>query len=361
MPPRERARYQGYLASIFMASSALGPVAGGWLTQHFGWQSVFLVNVPLGALAAVLALRLPGGPPSGGRIRFDWPGLVLFAGFVVALLLALERAQRITFAALPGVVGYLVVAGTALFLLLRQERRTASPLIPVGLLRHPAIWRADAMGACAGAIIVSSVTFMPVYLQVVRGVTPGMVGLLMLPLTVGIACGSLLTGRLISRTGRTAIFPSVGQAVVCVCWVFLAAAAAGVPTPWLPAVFLLMSLAAGTTMPVVQITVQVTGGPKNLGASSASVQFSRSIGAALGTALVGAVLFAVLAVRDPAMAALFAEVVQRGPAVLDTVSAASRTLLASEIALAFRAAFLTVAGFSFMALLLAWAQPMRRL
>ena len=361
VPGRERGRYQGYLASVFMVSSTFGPVAGGWLTQHWGWQSVFLVNLPLGLVALVLALRLPEGGARADRIRFDWLGLVLFAGFVIPLLLALEQAQRISAAAAPAIVGLVTLATGSLWLLLRQERRISGPLIPVALLRQGAIWRADAMGACVGATIVSGVTFMPIYLQVVRGAAPSEVGLLLLPLTAGIACGSLVTGRLISKTGRTAIFPSIGQAVVTGAWLFMAFGAGWVPTHVLPVVFLVLSMALGTTMPVVQITVQTVAGPKNLGAASASVQFSRSIGAALGTAAVGAVLFAVLASHDPKVAGLFADIVQRGPALLDSLTADVRAMLASEIAGAFRAAFLTIACFSTTALLLAWSLPVRRI
>ncbi len=361
VPPRERGRYQGYLASIFMVSSTFGPVAGGWLTQHFGWQSVFLINLPLGVLAAVLALRLPNRMPPRSKLRFDWLGLVLFAGFVVALLLALERGQRISYAALPAVAGLVALAVASLWLLLRQERRTNMPLIPVSLLRLPAIWRADAMGACVGATIVSCVTFIPIYLQVVRGATPGMVGLLLLPLTAGIALGSLLTGRMIARTGRTAVFPSFGLISVTLCLLFLALGAGLLPTLWLPAVFLVLSVSLGTAMPVVQTTVQMVAGSKNLGAASASVQFSRSIGAALGTALVGAILFAVLAAIDSGAAALFAELVQRGPVVLDGLDAAQRAVVATEIGSAFRAAFICIAVFSGTGLVLAWSLPVRRL
>ncbi len=361
VPPRERGRYQGYLASIFMVSSTFGPVAGGWLTQHFGWHSVFLINLPLGVVAAVLALRLPNRTPPRSRLRFDWLGLVLFASFVVALLLALERGQHISYAAIPAVAGLVGISVTSLWLLLRQERRTNMPLIPVSLLRLPAIWRADAMGACIGAIIVSCVTFMPIYLQVVRGAAPGRVGLLLLPLTAGIAFGSLLTGRMIARTGRTAIFPSFGLVSVTVCLVFLALGAGLLPTLWLPALFLVLSMSLGTAMPVVQTTVQMVAGPKNLGAASASVQFSRSIGAALGTALVGAVLFAVLTATDPKTAALFAELVERGPVVLDGLDAAQRAVVATEIGSAFRAAFMCIATFSGIGLVLAWSLPVRRI
>ena len=361
VPPRERGRIQGYMAAVFMMASTVGPVVGGWLTQHFGWASVFTVNVPLGLLAIVLVLRLPARPGSADRVRFDWLGLAFFTGFVVPLLLALEQAQRISWAAAAGIVGWTAVAVASLWLLLKQERRASFPLIPVQVLRHGAIWRADAMGACVGAVIVGSVTFMPIYLQVVRGIAPGRVGLLMLPLTAGIALGAMATGRMMSITGRTAIFPSIGQAVVTACLVFLALGADWLPTARLPWLFLVLSMAIGTTMPVVNVTVQAAAGPKHLGAASASVQFTRSIGAALGTATVGAVLFAVLSARDPAVAAAFAEVVERGPGVLEGMSAAARAGLAVEIAGAFRAAFLTIAVFSTIALLLAWSLPVRRI
>ena len=361
VPPRERGRYQGYLASIFMVSSTFGPVAGGWMTQHLGWQSVFLINVPLGLLAAVLALRLPDRRPPASRIRFDWLGLLLFSGFVVPLLLALERGQQMSAAAVPAIAGLVGLAVASMVLLLRQERRVSMPLIPVMLLRLPAIWRADAMGACVGAVIVSSVTFMPIYLQVVRGAAPGRVGLLLLPLTAGLAVGSLFTGRSIARTGRTAIFPSIGLIGVTGALLILAIGASSLPVAWLPALFLVLSLSLGTTMPVVQITVQMVAGPKNLGAASASVQFSRSIGAALGTALVGAVLFGVLALRDPATAELFVEIVERGPAVFDALTFAERAAAANEISIAFRAAFLCIAAFAGTGLLLAWSLPVRRI
>ena len=145
------------------------------------------------------------------------------------------------------------------------------------------------------------------------------------------------------------------------CWLRWRWAAPWIPLGWLPAVFLLISLTLGTAMPVVQMTVQVAAGAANLGAASASVQFSRSIGAALGTATVGAVLFAVLASHDAAVAGVFADVVERGPACAGHPARGARTLVATEIAGAFRAAFLAIAAFSLTGLVLAWSLPMRRI
>ncbi len=133
VPRRQLGRAQGVLAAVIVASSTFGPVAGGVLTQLSGWPAVFLVNLPLGLLAMLLALRLPLRPGTGGRGRFDWPGLALFAGLVVPLLLALEQVQHLDRATLPPALGGLGVSLLCLVLLLRQERRAAQPLFPLGV------------------------------------------------------------------------------------------------------------------------------------------------------------------------------------------------------------------------------------
>ena len=361
VPPRERGRYQGYLASIFVASSTFGPVAGGWLTQQFGWPSVFLVNLPLGALAAVLAFRLPRRAGSGARLQFDMMGVVLFAGFITPLLVALERMQTFDLAALPLVGALVALSAVALVLLLRQERRAAMPLLPLGLLRQSAIWRCDLMGACVGAILVGMVTFVPIWLQVVRGIGPGRVGLMLLPMTAGIACGSLFTGRMMAKTQRTAIFPSIGLAITAAALLGLAFAAPHLSNTTIPLLFLVYSISLGTAMPVVQLTVQLVAGRANLGAAAASVQFSRSVGGAFGTAIVGAVLFAVLSATDRGTASLFAQMVERGPVAMAALDAAHRAVVSTEIREAFRSAFLTVACFAGLGLAMAWTIPVRRL
>jgi EmrB/QacA subfamily drug resistance transporter len=361
VPPRERGRYQGYLASIFVASSTFGPVAGGWLTQHWGWPSVFLVNLPLGAVAAVLALRLPNRAGSGGRLQFDMLGVVLFTLFITPLLLALERLQQFNPSTLPVVVVLVALSIGSLMLLIRQERRAASPLLPLNLLRQSAIWRCDLMGFCVGAMLVAMVTFVPIWLQVVRGIGPSQVGLMLLPMTAGIALGSLFTGRMMARTGRTAIFPSCGLAITASSLLVLAFAAPRLSNVAVPVMFVVYSVSLGTAMPVVQLTVQLVAGRANLGAAAASVQFSRSVGGAFGTAIVGAVLFAVLSATDRGTATLFAEMVERGPVAMAGLDAAHRAIVSTEIRDAFRSAFLAIAGFASLGLVLAWTIPVRRI
>ena len=361
VPPRERARYQGYMAGVFVCSSTFGPVAGGWLTQHFGWHSVFMVNLPLGLLAMALAFRLPERAAAEGKFRFDFTGVVLFSLFIAPALLVLEQVQRMDAAAVPLMLGLGTLAVVALVLLMAQQKRAAMPLLPVALLRQPSIWRADAMAACIGASLVSMVTFVPIYLLVVRGTAPSQTGLLLLPLTAFIAVGSVATGRLIGRTGRTAIFPSCGLPVTALCLVVLGLFAQDLSLRQLPWLFALLAMSTGTAMPVVQLTVQMLAGPKQLGAAAASVQFSRSIGAAIGTAVVGAVLFAALGAADPQIGALFGRIVETGPAALAGLAPDRVAEVQGAIAGAFRAAFLTIACFAGCGAVLAWSIPVRRL
>lgn len=361
VPPRERGRYQGYNASVYVSASMFGPVAGGWLTQHWGWQAVFLVNIPLCLLAIALAFRLKPSVPVGGRLHFDFLGAGLFALFIAPALLALEQARRFEVEALPLAGLLLAVAALALVLLLRQERRATSPLLPVQLLKQSAVWRTDALAGASGAAIVALITFLPIYLSVVRGVAPGEIGLLMLPLTALTAVGSLMTGQIIARTGHTAIVPSIGQGVCACLVVVLALTGHALSNAQLSVLLGGIALSSGTAMPVVQVTLQLLAGPKQLGAASASVQFSRSIGAAMGTAIVSAVLFATLAAMDGEVAALFGRIVQEGRAALAGFAPARAAEAEAEIREAFRAAFLTVAALSALASALAWSIPLRRI
>ena len=361
VPGRERGRYQGYLAAVYACASTFGPVAGGWLTQQMGWQSVFWVNIPLGVVAVGMAMRLPVRNVAPGRLHFDFLGVALFSGFIAPALLMLEQVQRLDAQAIPLIALLGGAAALSLVLLLRQERRAAHPLLPITFLRQSAIWRTNAMAACVGATLVSMITFVPIYLQVVRGTSPSDTGLLLLPLTAFIAVGSMITGRTISKTGRTAAIPSYGLPVVCLSLIGLALFAPRLSLFELPFLFAVIALHNGTAMPVVQTTVQLLAGPGQLGAAAASVQFSRSIGSAVGTAMVGAMLFGTLTAMDTSTAHLFGLLVEEGPRALAGIAPARLAVVQAEIGQAFRAAFLTIAAFAGMGALLAWSIPMRRI
>jgi EmrB/QacA subfamily drug resistance transporter len=361
IPPRERARYQGYLAAVAVGANTFGPVAGGYLTERFGWQSIFLINVPLGIIAVLLTRGLPNRVPERPNWRPDPAGLLFLTIFVATTLLALEQAQQVDPKALPWVGGLFATAVIALMLLVRQETRAPSPLIPLALLRRPTIWRSDALAACHGAALVSLITLLPIYLMVVRGYPPSKTGLLLVPLTLGIGTGSLVTGRLVSKTGLTTVFPALGLALVTVNLALLALWAHAMSTTALAWFLLWNGVFMGTVMGVVQVTVQSASGALRLGEAAASVQFSRSIGAAMGTALVAAILFAVLSVKNPETARAFATMVQHGGQIASSLPSPARDAVQADIAEAFRAAFLSIAAFTTLGFFLAVAIPLRRI
>jgi EmrB/QacA subfamily drug resistance transporter len=361
IPPRERGRYQGYLAGVAVTSSTFGPVAGGYLTQAFGWQSIFLINVPLGLVAAFLVLRLEARPGDRRRTTFDIPGLVLFIMFVSPVILALEHVQRMDARTLPTAFGLLAFGILSLVLLLWQEQRSTAPLLPPRLFRRPSVWRSDGLAACHGAALVSLITFVPIYLRAVRGASPAETGLLLLPLTFGIGLGSMITGQLVTRTGRTAIYPAYGLAAATAGLLFLAFDLSRLSLGQMPWLFGFIALCMGTVMAVVQITVQTEAGPQLLGTGAAMVQFSRSVGAAFGTAAVAAVLFSVLIATNRDTASMLGAIINQGPEAIAALPAARQAIVQSEIADAFRSAFLTIALFTSAGTWLAWSMPLRRL
>ena len=361
VPPRERARYQGYLAAVAVSANTFGPVAGGYLTEHFGWRSIFLINIPIGLCAVALTWRLKNPKVERLPWKADPGGLVLFTILVVTVLLALEQIQHVDLNALPLGAGLFAISLFAAAWLIRHENRAASPLIPLRLLKQPAIWRADTMAACHGAALVSLITFLPVYLVSVRGIPPSTTGLLLVPLTIGIGTGSLVVGRLVSKTGLTTIFPVYGMVVATICFVVLAMFASIMGL--IPLAFLLLVVGAsmGTVMAVVQVTVQTVAGQARLGEAAASVQFSRSIGAGFGTALVATALFATLAIKNPEAARAFAAMIENVKHVGPALPASRQAAIQSDIADAFRVAFLVIGGFTLAAFFLALTNPLRKL
>jgi MFS family permease len=361
VPPRQRGSYQGYLSANIVAGTTIGPIMGGFITQAWGWQAVFFAYLPVGLAALVLLTRLPPGERGSGAARFDLFGVVLLTGFIVPLLLMVSQLQTLSPAALPGLGALLALTIAALATLLWQQRRTSAPLLALPLMRIPEFWRSTLMGACSGASLTAMITFLPIYLQVVTGASPAQSGLLLIPLTGAVSSGSVLTGWLISRTGRTAIFPAVGLAITAVSLIALAIWAPSLSRVQLSWLLALGGVTQGSAMITAQITVQAVSGSRQLGAASASVQLSRSLGSAFGAAAAGAVLFGLLALLDPDTAALFTDMVRRGPGVLDALTPARQALVQAQIATAFRGVFVTVACFSCIIVACAATLPMRRL
>ena len=331
---------------------------GGLLTHQFGWRFALAVTIPLALIALVLTLRLPKVPSRGTVANFDAPGLIFFAATVVLLLLAVQQLEGIARSGSPFPMLFLLCGGAVTFTLLgRREERAASPLFPLPVLSHPAIWRGACFAACHGATYVSLVAITPLYLIAARGLDANMVGLLLLTLTMGVGLSSMITGHLVSRTGRTMIFPSVGGTLLTVLLLIFAWRSPSLSTWQLPMFYFAISLCVGTVMGVLQVTVQYVAGPENLGVAASTVQFSRTLGASLGTSLVGAVIFISLQSGDGRAAEAFAMAL-RGAMELPADQALQ---IRDEMLAAFRPGFLTVAAFAAIGCLMGWSNPVRRL
>lgn len=341
VPARERGRFQAWIAAIFTGASALGPVLGGFLTEEFGWRSIFMLQLPLALVAAWLTVtRLTNtakGSPHG--FAFDWWGQVLFSLFVAPALLALDQARRMAVTPLLVALGLAMVAGLALWLLLRQERRAPDPLLPLNLLGDATIWRANLMTGLVNGAFVGSIAFLPIFLVTVRGLSPSEVGLALLPLSACSGFGALMAGTGLARTGRTMLWPAIGLTLAGLALMGVAIGAGVVSMPVLAVLLAIASIGFGSSFPMVQVTVQVAAGRERLGSATASVQFSRSLGAATGTALLGAVLFGALVVAPGDAAGLFVALVNQGAGALAELPPATRALFQAELLDAFRALF----------------------
>lgn len=361
IPPRERGKYQGYNATVFVTAAALGPVIGAVLTAQFGWRSVFFINIPVGILAFVMAFRLEN---RRGRRSDDWAfdygGLFFFVSFIVPLLIALEQVRRFNLGSLLIIAMLIGISVISLVLLVRQERRVVAPLMPIKLMRQRAIWNAQLMIACHGATMTALIAFLPLFVRV-RGIG-GIhdVGWLLLLFSASIAGSSILVGRMVTRTGKTMIFPGIFQFFATLLFVFFALFAADFSLRGLFVSSSLLAIAMGATMTVTQVTIQSQAGRRNLGAASGSIQLARTVGAVFGTALFGTLLFATLALRDPQAGAMFGQILNAGPEALTGVSEVRKAAVMGGIVQGFSYAFFMLAAVSAMATVLAWTNPVRR-
>ncbi len=290
VPPRERGRYQGYISGIFAVASTAGPLLGGLLTEFASWRWIFLINLPLAAAAAAMSQRGLRRLSAGhAEARFDLPGALLLMAAITALMLAVSRIGaapgwwRAPGLHLAGAAA--VVLGTAFVL---WQRRAAEPVLPLRLARSAVMRVAMAIVVLSTMVLFAGVVFLPLYLQRVGGVGVSVSGAMMLPLMLGATAGSLVGGRLVSRTGRYKALPVAGLAVAtAVLAAFGLAMPGGAP---LLALMAVLGAALGQVMPVVTVAVQNAVERRDLGAATAVIGFFRSLGAALGVAAFGALL-----------------------------------------------------------------------
>lgn len=290
IPPRERGRYMGYMGAVFGTSSVLGPVLGGWLADGPGWEWIFWLNVPIGAVALVVtsyALKLP-------HVRrdhvIDWWGAGVLVAGVSSFLLYVSWAGPDHGWLSGGSLGLLAgsVVLTAVFIAI--ELRATEPIIPMDLFRNSIFATTNAMAVVVGIALFGAIIFVPLYLQIVMGMSPTTSGLGMLPMVVGLFSSSIPSGSWVSRSGRYRPLPTVSMVVVFGSLLLLSTLDAD-SAYWQVGVYMFVfGFGLGLTMQLLTVIVQNSVDVRHMGIATSTVTFFRTLGGALGASVFGAVL-----------------------------------------------------------------------
>jgi EmrB/QacA subfamily drug resistance transporter len=356
--PRQRGRYQGYLQLVFTLAGVLGPLLGGLLVELGSWRWVFYGNLPVGAIALVIIATRLELPAARTERAIDYPGAALFVTGVVCLLLVTEfGGQRYAWTSTP-TLG--LVAGAVVLLLAFAwwERRAAEPILPLRLFRNSVFLVVTVTFFLATSALFAVVVFVPVFLQIVVGVSAVGSGLLILPMTLGVTAATIVSGRLIARTGRYKFFPVIGLVIASVGVFLLSRVSPG--TSWLTVslCMLLFGCGFGLVTQVLVIAVQNGAERRDIGVATASANFFRSLGGSIGTAVFGAVFVAGLS----GYSGVDAHSVQASPGAIRNLAGPARAALVNGVAHATDLVFLVatpVAVLALLAVFLLKEQPLR--
>lgn len=295
LPARQRGQAQGLLGAVFGVSTVIGPLIGGFLVQALSWHWIFFANFPVGLLAlAVLHFALP-------NVRRESPVKLDIAGaFLLATILSVAvLVSNLGGSVLPWGGGELIglvalgLAAVAGFILV--ERRAAEPVLPLGLFTNNTFLVVNSVGFMVGVAMFSTITFMPLYLQVVQGVSPSVSGLFLTPMMAGLIASSTAAGRVMSRTGRYKWMPVLSSALLALAMLSLSTLTAG-SSLWLVALsMVLVGLGLGPVFSIGVAAIQNDIPASMLGVGTASANMFRLIGGAIGTAAFGALFSSNLA------------------------------------------------------------------
>ncbi|MHA7146426.1 MDR family MFS transporter [Arthrobacter sp. TmT3-37] len=291
VPARERGKYMGVMGGVFAIASVAGPLLGGWFTEGPGWRWVFWINIPLGLLALAGAAFFLKLPRRGGKPRLDLGGMVLIAIATTCLVLfatwggsKYEWTDPITVALIAGTI----LAAVAFVLV---ERRTAEPIIPLHLFKDRNFNLTTIAGLLIGVTMFGAIGYLPTYLQMAFSVNATESGLLMIPMMGALLVASVVSGQLVSKTGRYKWMPIAGSIIVAIALALLSTLTPEQPLWEICAYLAVMGLGLGLNMQILVLIVQNSFPLSQVGTATASNNFFRQIGATLGSAVVGS-LFA---------------------------------------------------------------------
>jgi EmrB/QacA subfamily drug resistance transporter len=360
--PRDRGRYMGLFMAMFGVTTVIGPLIGGFFVDTIGWRWIFYINVPIGGVALVVTtVALPGALSRVHRV-IDYLGTALVALAATCLVLFTSLGGTSYSWTSPFMIG-LAVAGvvfTILFLL--AERRAVEPVIPLPLFRNKVFAASSAIGFVVGFAMFGALTFIPLFFQDVKGISPVLSGVRLFPLMGGLLVASIGSGLLVSRWGRYKVFPVVGTGLMTV-GLYLMSLIGVTTGAWTMAAYMVVfGLGLGLVLQVLTVAVQNAVPYKDLGTGTSGVTFFRMIGGSFGTAVFGAI-FANAVVRNilnslhltsaPAGFSLNAD----NPSAIHQLPASIQSGVVHGIAHTISTMFLIGVPIAFVAFLLSWTLP----
>lgn len=289
VPARERGKYMGVMGAVFAVSSVAGPLLGGWITEGPGWRWAFSFNIPLGILAIIavaMFLKLPRRPREE-RERIDYLGMILLAGATTCLILVCtwggtqydwNSPQILLLCAttLAGAIAFVVA-----------ETRASSPVIPLSLFKDRNFTLTTVSGLAVGVAMFGAIGYMPTYIQMVKGVDATQAGLLMTPMMASLLITSIVSGQIVSRTGRYKLFPLVGMLIMGIGLWLLSTLEVSDSTVRMCVFLAVFGAGIGLSMQILVLIVQNSVPNRIVGTATASSNFFRQVGATVGSAVVG--------------------------------------------------------------------------